>query len=98
MVAEIRQIRDRVADCHDLLAMNLGGVPDDPLREAMHDLADIREYAGELFDVIAIQLANNELAEIQALEADSELGFCGDDMGGTFGQTRRDMPAGGEAA
>jgi len=55
--------------CHDLLFVDLEHTPDDLLREATNDIFDIREIAGEIYEPIAFQIAENELAEIEAEEA-----------------------------
>ncbi len=68
MIAAVRRMRDLLADCHEMLVADLGSVSDDALYEAARDLSEIGEYAGELYDVVAIQLANNELTEIHVEE------------------------------
>lgn len=69
MLETLRQARALLAGCHDLLFAELECAPDDLLREATNDIFDIREIAGEIYEPIAFQIAENELAEIEAEEA-----------------------------
>lgn len=64
----MRKARELVDACENLLVMDLAAVPDDMLREATNDIFAIRELAGEIYEPIAFQLADNELAEIAAEE------------------------------
>lgn len=69
MLEMLRQARVLLDGCHDLLFVDLDHTPDDLLQEATNDIFDIREIAGEIYEPIAFQLAENELAELEAEEA-----------------------------
>ena len=69
MLEMLRQARAMLGDCYDLLITDLESVPDDLLREATNDIFEIREIAGEIYDPIAFQIAENELAELEAEDA-----------------------------
>lgn len=75
MLETLRQARALLDGCHDLLFVDLEHTPDDLLEEATNDIFEIREIAGELYEPIAFQLAENELArrEQAAMEARSSL-------------------------
>jgi len=69
MLKDLRRARALLDGCQDLVFANLEFIPVDVLRKATDDIFEIREIAGEIYDPIAFQIAENELAELEADDA-----------------------------
>ena len=69
MLEKLRKARALLDGCHDLLFADLETVPDNLLREVTNDIFEIREIAGEIYEPIAFQIAETELADLEADDA-----------------------------
>lgn len=64
----LKKARELVDACDILFIADTAGIPDEMLREAIDDIEAIQEMCSEIYEPISFQLANNELAEIEAEE------------------------------
>jgi len=69
MLNEIERLKDILVGCRGLEFADLTAVPDEMLREATNHLCEIRDLAGNFYEPIAFQVADNELAELEVEEA-----------------------------
>ena len=70
MFNDIRRLRDGLAACKELEFVDLTDVPDDLLREVTNILCEIRELVGNLYEPVAFQIEDNEMAELEAEQID----------------------------
>jgi hypothetical protein len=68
LLSRLKEARAVVEACEPLSHADPAEISDELLREAASDIDVIHEICGEIYEMIAYQVAENELAEIKAEE------------------------------